>query len=127
MSNEKTLSMPIPFTFEIEGATWLEELLAEAAFMAVYNGMCEITNGGVIDEFNNAFERFYPDEAGANETMDNAYATLGLRVNKEIADKLSPILGMLPTGRCVYLDAEEPITIAGDFSRGWCHGYIGVP
>ena len=123
----KTLSKPIPFTFEIEGATWLEELFVKDAFMAVYNGMCEITNGGGIDEFNSVFEKYYPDEAGCNDSLDNAYATLSFRVNKEIADKLSPILGMLPTGRCVYLDPEEPITIAGDFSKGWCHGYIGVP
>lgn len=108
----------------IKGATGIDSLFVGRVFMGLYNAMCIITNGGAIDEFNDKFERYYPDEVGCNETQDNAYFTLGCRLSKEIADKLSPVYGRLPSGRCVYLDPEEPITIAGDFTKFWCHGYV---
>lgn len=109
---------------EIKGVSWIESLFVGDAFMQVYNAMCVIVNDGAIDEFNNKFDHYYPDESGCNDNLDNAYSTLSFRVNKEIADKLSPVYGRLPTGRCVYLDPEEPITIARDFTKFWCHGYV---
>lgn len=118
-------SRPMVGDYEgIKGCNWMEALFVPDAFIATYNAMCDVTNDGAIDEFNRVFERYFPNEVGCNETLDNAYAMLSFRMNKEIADKMSKVHGMLPTGRCVYLDPEEPITIASDFTKFWCHGYV---
>lgn len=102
----------------------LDYMVLEETFVTVYNGMCRITNNGVLDAFNKAFEEYYPDEYGADNTYDNAYCTLGYKVMKEIADKVSELSGVLPSGKKVYLDAEEPITLSSDLGTGWFHGYI---
>ena len=122
--NDNQTSFEIRFRTEIEGTTWIEDYFVENAFVQVYNHMCDITNEGAIDEFNRVFERYYPNECGCNSDLDNAYSELSFRMSKEIADKFSPIYGVLPTGRCVYLDPREPVTFKPDEGVGRLKGYV---
>ena len=101
-----------------------ERLLVQDTFVKVYNTMCKIANGGVIDAFNDAFDKYFPNEYGMEKDHVNAYEALGLLLNKEIADKVTQIIGEFPSGKKLYLDATEPVTMSRNFEAVYFRGYI---
>lgn len=115
----------IKFEFDIDGADiWNgEAFFVKDAFLRVYNTAADLFNERAVEEYNKVFERYFPDEFGGNDNCDNAYMELYLQSFKELSDKLSETIGILPTGRRVYLD-KEPVTIAADMKTGFCNGYV---
>ena len=114
----------IKFEFDIDGVeSWsIDAIFVKKIFMSIYNTAADLFNEGGVEEYNKAFERYFPDEFGGNDTCDNAYVELYLKGFKELSDKISKMIGLLPSGRHLYLD-EEPITINADMKTGFCNGY----
>ena len=116
--------MPVLEIGGMEKLNRQERLLVQDTFVNVYNTMCKITNGGVIDAFNDVFNKYFPDEYGMDKDIVNAYETLGLLLNKEIADKVTQIIGEFPSGKKLFLDATEPVTMSRNFEVVYFRGYI---
>lgn len=116
--------MPVLEIGGMEKLNRWERLLVQDTFVNVYNTMCKIINDGVIDAFNDAFNKYFPDEYGMDKDIVNAYETLGLLLNKEIADKVTQIIGEFPSGKKLFLDATEPVTMSRNFEVVYFRGYI---
>lgn len=116
--------MPVLEIGGMEKLNRRERMLVQDTFVNVYNTMCKITNGGVIDAFNDVFNKYFPDEYGMDKDIVNAYETLGLLLNKEIADKVTQIIGEFPSGKKLFLDATEPVTMSRNFEVVYFRGYI---
>jgi len=116
--------MPVLEISGMEKLNRWERLLVQDAFVNVYNTMCKIVNNGVMDAFNSTFEKYFANEYGANEHYDNVYVMLGCAIEKEIADKVTQIIGEFPSGKKLYLDATKPVTMSRNFEAVYFRGYI---
>ena len=96
--------------FDIADEFSHDENEVKKAYMRTYGEAVDVMNDFGIEEINNLFDKFYPEESGSDET----YIPLFYDCFSEIGNKLSEFYGKLPDNRTVYIDKVEYYT---DHSR----------
>lgn len=115
----------VRFELCIDGLEERDKDFATKIFLGVWNSMARLFKSCELTEaYQNVFDTYYPTENSANNNMDNAYVSLYEKMEKEICDKLSPSLGVLPSGKTIYVSENEPITFDPKFGKGWLTGYV---
>lgn len=116
---------PVRFELCIDGLEERDKDFATKIFLGVWNSMARLFKSCELTEaYQNVFDTYYPTENSADSNMDNAYVSLYEKMTKEICDKLSPSLGVLPSGKTIYVSENEPITFDPKIGKGWLTGYV---
>lgn len=116
---------PVRFELCIDGIDEQDKEFATKIFLDVWNSMarllesCELTKA-----YQKVFDMYYPTENCADTNFDNAYVSLFERMAKEVCDKISPVLGVLPSGKTIYVSENEPVTFDPKIGIGWLTGYV---
>lgn len=103
----------VRFELCIDGIDERDKEFATKIFLDVWNSMarllesCELTKA-----YQQVFDTYYPTENSVDDSLDhdNAYVSLFERMAKEVCDKISPVLGVLPSGKTIYVSENEPVT-----------------
>lgn len=116
---------PVRFELNIDGLDDQDKEFATKIFLGVWNSMARLWKSCELTEaYQKVFDTYYPMENFANTNSDNAYVSLFERMTKEICDKISPLLGILPSGKTIYISESEPITFDPKIGIGWLTGYV---
>jgi len=118
---------PVRFELCIDGIDERDKEFATKIFLDVWNSMARLFESCELSKaYQQVFDTYYPTENSVDDSLDhdNAYVSLFERMTKEVCDKISPVLGVLPSGKTIYVSENEPITFDPKIGVGWLTGYV---